>query len=990
MTAIGKKYRGWIYRAQGRRLLCSLLMCALALGSSPSAPPQRLADEGSASLTVLNFVNRNPGDGWDWLGKGLADMLITDLSKSASLVVVERDRMAQMLTELELAERGIADASTAGRLGRFSKVDWVLFGSYIKEDEQLRIEAHVVDVESGRLLRAELVEGRIAELFTLERELVYGILSRLDVPVSEEERRAIEKLPTDSMPAFEHYSRCLEHFDRGEWFEALLESRLAVRQDQQFVKAATRVADLYTEVGEPAHAAVEYRKLAAAETQNALPEITYYRFGRISETSGDKVTAVMAYERILARHPEDFPDYDMDLEAEERVYRAQQEVLRQASLPLQQKRTLTDAERQEYLRLQIERSRGPDQGSAFVKQHYSGLQALERLAIINAELSRGLASARYYSRIIHALRRTHAYGRAGELCDRVKTNYCPVYWESVRENRDSELCPPILVYHIPEGGDSLSEPGPSTPRTKPGFGYQRSRTVLAPPGEEIAELTAAIDCTHYSTQVTWSDPGRRYPATVGAWGFRRFEKGSGWQTARFDLPPGIRVLKVFVHFSPNWRAEFKLRPWSGLKTSQPAVAGFGVRIDPEWADAIILDGKQISGPEPVREGIGCTGIPAGDHVVEVVWPDGRRTSKKFHLEPGTYTGMFLTPDKRVISRHVLASAGSYTYLFLDRQGLLWLLWDQAVESDLSMHPSQESDIFCATSTDGADWSNPKRLPVSSSALDMQPILQQDRRGSYWLIWISSRDPKDPKWLWIASSGDGANWSFPRKVVLPISDEHDVDLWRETHVPRFGFTIDLRNTFWLVWQGRLFQSEDAQEWAEVDVLKTKGRERPDNMSTFLEYFLTHDRSNRLLLLASRSVRVPLTEAERESLIRHDPANTSRKTRHQYQVTLWRRTADARWQDLGSLAEDCAHPGSIYTTNDGRLYGASARSVGILLRTYSEPEGWSKDLMIESHLPGPFHPSIGNLPGGRWIVAYACKDGIVAAVVDPSSVEPQVQE
>src|SRR5688500_6092548 len=52
------------------------------------------------------------------LAYGLADLLITDLSRSAALTVVDRLRADAVLRELRLAESGRVDSATAPRVGR--------------------------------------------------------------------------------------------------------------------------------------------------------------------------------------------------------------------------------------------------------------------------------------------------------------------------------------------------------------------------------------------------------------------------------------------------------------------------------------------------------------------------------------------------------------------------------------------------------------------------------------------------------------------------------------------------------------------------------------------------------------------------------------------------------------------------------------------------------------------------------------------------------
>src|SRR6185295_7398244 len=94
-------------RAIMRRIkfLLPLLICIArpAIGADAPAPALK-------SIAVLDLVNRNSGDGFDWLGKGLADMLIADLTASKKLTVVDRERTQEVTRELELDRAGLVES----------------------------------------------------------------------------------------------------------------------------------------------------------------------------------------------------------------------------------------------------------------------------------------------------------------------------------------------------------------------------------------------------------------------------------------------------------------------------------------------------------------------------------------------------------------------------------------------------------------------------------------------------------------------------------------------------------------------------------------------------------------------------------------------------------------------------------------------------------------------------------------------------------------
>jgi tetratricopeptide (TPR) repeat protein len=146
-----------------------------------------------------------------------------------------------------------------------AKAQWLFQGTYLCEGGNISIEGFLVDVRSQRLLRIEKLTGSLDDVFKLERRLIRQLLSDLDLSQSVEEARRATLLKTQSLSAFEHYSRSLAEFDAGKWYAAIEQARLARRADPKYLLAAARVAQLYHEVGEFKHALVEYRNLIAQD-----------------------------------------------------------------------------------------------------------------------------------------------------------------------------------------------------------------------------------------------------------------------------------------------------------------------------------------------------------------------------------------------------------------------------------------------------------------------------------------------------------------------------------------------------------------------------------------------------------------------------------------------------------------------------------------------------------------------------------------------------
>ncbi|MBE0617892.1 MAG: hypothetical protein IH608_08210 [Proteobacteria bacterium] len=93
----------------------------------------------------------------DW-GEILAGKVAETL-QARDYPVVERQRLAMLLEELSLGSGALADESTRLRVGRLSGARLMVFGGYQVFGEQARVDLRLVDVETGRVVRAAQRSG---------------------------------------------------------------------------------------------------------------------------------------------------------------------------------------------------------------------------------------------------------------------------------------------------------------------------------------------------------------------------------------------------------------------------------------------------------------------------------------------------------------------------------------------------------------------------------------------------------------------------------------------------------------------------------------------------------------------------------------------------------------------------------------------------------------------------------------------------------------
>ena len=174
-----------------------------------------LAD--TKTVAISYFDNTSGTKEYDPLSKGLADMLITDLSNVKSLKIVEREKLESLLKEIELGDGKFIDPNTAQKLGKGLGAGYMLTGSFLIMGKTMRIDARLVDVGTGEVTMAEEITGEKDTFFELEKSLVDKLVTTFDIVLSKSEQRKVKKVQTESFDAFNTFASAIDAYDKEEY-----------------------------------------------------------------------------------------------------------------------------------------------------------------------------------------------------------------------------------------------------------------------------------------------------------------------------------------------------------------------------------------------------------------------------------------------------------------------------------------------------------------------------------------------------------------------------------------------------------------------------------------------------------------------------------------------------------------------------------------------------------------------------------------------------
>jgi len=226
------------------------VMTRVAVDSAAAAELKREEAAGASTrrtLGVTPFRMLSADPKLSSLGYAIADLLVTDLSRSAQLQLVERSRLGDVLKEIDLGKGGRIDSATAPRVGQLLRARRLILGSIdTMPGGDIRVSARVADVESGMLEQALDARAAIGDILAAEKAVAFRLFDALGVTLTPAERTRIEARSGTSLASLNAYGRGVQAELAGDRRRALDEFERSFRIAPGFEAAGERAAQLKT------------------------------------------------------------------------------------------------------------------------------------------------------------------------------------------------------------------------------------------------------------------------------------------------------------------------------------------------------------------------------------------------------------------------------------------------------------------------------------------------------------------------------------------------------------------------------------------------------------------------------------------------------------------------------------------------------------------------------------------------------------------------
>lgn len=244
------------------RLLAALLALPFAVSAAA-------AQDTRPTVAVLYFDNNSIGkDAADFagVGKGIADLLITELASNSAVRVIERDRLQALLQEQNLTKDGAIDAETAIRVGKLLGVRHMITGGFMNTGRQMVLTSRTIEVETGVIGNPQRVQRADDDVLGLIGQLSTNLASALKLP-------PIERRTGDAGHHGAHHAAATQ--------------------------AGAQTPAPHTAPAAPAAPAVRPAAPAKLDLRTAL----LYSKALDAQDAGDRTRAVELYNQVLDRFP---------------------------------------------------------------------------------------------------------------------------------------------------------------------------------------------------------------------------------------------------------------------------------------------------------------------------------------------------------------------------------------------------------------------------------------------------------------------------------------------------------------------------------------------------------------------------------------------------------------------------------------------------------------------------------------------------------------
>jgi len=190
------------------------------------------------SIAVLPFINDSNDSTNVYIINGLMESILNHLQKISDLRVISRTS----------AEKYRNTTKTIPEIASELGVQYFVEGSGQKIGDQILLNIQLIEATSDRHLWSEQYKREAIDIFSLQREVAKKIADEIQVIITPEEEKRLDKVYTENLEAYDSFLKGLELFYRSnskDLEQAIIHYKKAIEIDPEFARAYAGIAIAY-------------------------------------------------------------------------------------------------------------------------------------------------------------------------------------------------------------------------------------------------------------------------------------------------------------------------------------------------------------------------------------------------------------------------------------------------------------------------------------------------------------------------------------------------------------------------------------------------------------------------------------------------------------------------------------------------------------------------------------------------------------------------
>lgn len=232
----GRSFLKW--GAIAAAVICLVIFTYSSSFFNRKSAPDSIAEIADKSIAVLPFKNESSDSLNLYFVNGLMESALNKLQKIGDLRVISRTSVEKYRN----TNKGIPE------IAEELNVNYLVEGSGQRFEDQVLLNIQLIEAASDQPIWVEQYNREVRDVFALQNEVAKEIATAIKAIVTPAELKQIEKLPTESLLAYDYYLQALDLFYTRPiegWEKAIPLFEQAIEQDPEFALAYANIAISY-------------------------------------------------------------------------------------------------------------------------------------------------------------------------------------------------------------------------------------------------------------------------------------------------------------------------------------------------------------------------------------------------------------------------------------------------------------------------------------------------------------------------------------------------------------------------------------------------------------------------------------------------------------------------------------------------------------------------------------------------------------------------